>query len=207
MGTVKMDTLATPDTYTKYKLHFMVIRCDNMHVFDGTTKLGCIHAVRARKLKDKGDGIERAYYLYEWSRELYQKDGSGQYCRIGKIELNVYDAAYFIPNMEIGQIPSSEPNPAQLNAEFRNKIYELAFGDNAINNGYTDEEVLEKIEHYVSQFPLFREYLETIQANLDTEHPSYAEDHDLYDRCINRLDEFSAAESVKEMKELIDNEK
>ena len=32
--------------------------------------------------------------------------------------------------------------------EFKEKVYELAFGDNAISKGYTDEEVLERLREF-----------------------------------------------------------
>ncbi len=44
--------------------------------------------------------------------------------------------------------------------QFREEVYEIAFGDNAINRGFSDEEVIEKLFEYSQNALNWEEYIE-----------------------------------------------
>jgi hypothetical protein len=46
---------------------------------------------------------------------------------------------------------------------FKTKVFEFAFGDDAINKKYSDAEVLEKIEDFVEKSLLFEKMQEALQ--------------------------------------------
>ena len=49
---------------------------------------------------------------------------------------------------------------------FIDQVFQLAFGENAIDNGYSEEEVLERLQEMIQEFPRFKGYLDNLYKDI-----------------------------------------
>lgn len=78
--------------------------------------------------------------------------------------------------------------------EFKAEIFQLAFGENAINKGYSEEEVLEVITKQTQELAAFyEETIHNIEANLD-EDDYTEEDFEYVERLTNDIETFRNGE-------------